>query len=312
MLITLAATLLLPLQFAVLIGVLLSLGYYLFKTSAPRLLTVVPDDRFRHFVHQPHKPVCPQLGIMDILGDLYFGATSHIETTIYRHRAIHPSQRFLLLRMHSVNYCDLSGIEMLESVVRTYREQGGDVFMVRVQAPLRELMRTTGFEAYLGIDHILSEDEAIEYLFYKVLDPAICIYESGVRVFRECQNLPRPDYTIEIPLQVVGVADRIPTVPAQTLWQQLRGKDAPLVVDVREPREFKRGHIPQAQLMPLSTLLSAPPELPRDRPLVLVCESGRRSVRAAAALQGAGYDNLSILEGGMLAWGAAGLLEAID
>jgi len=312
MLVTLVATLLLPLQFAVLIGVLLSLGYYLFKTSAPRLLTVVPDDRFRHFVHQPHKPVCPQLGIMDILGDLYFGATSHIETAIYRQRATHPSQRFLLLRMHSVNYCDLSGIEMLESVVRTYRDQGGDVFLVRVQAPLRELMRTTGFEAYLGTDHILSEDEAIEYLFYKVLDPAICIYESGVRVFRECQNLPRPDYTIEIPLQVVGLADQPPSVPAQTLWQQLRSQEAPLVVDVREPREFKRGHIPQARLLPLARLLSAPPDLPRNRPIVLVCESGRRSTRAAAMLRGADYDNLTILQGGMLAWAAAELLQAVD
>jgi SulP family sulfate permease len=276
------------------------------------VLTVVPDDDFRHFVHQPHKPACPQLGIMDILGDLYFGATSHIETAIHQHRATYPSQRFLLLRMHSVNYCDLSGIQLLESIVRTSRAQGGDVFLVRVQAPLRDLMRATSFEAYLGSDHILSEDNAIEYLFYKVLDPAICIYESGVRVFRECQNLPRPDYTIEIPPQAVGVVDRTATVPAETLWQQLRGKDAPLVVDVREPREFKRGHIPQARLVPLGALLAAPPDLPRSCPIILVCGSGRRSVRAAAALRGAGYDNLTILQGGMRAWEAAGLLEAIE
>ncbi len=307
---TLLATLLLPLQFAVLIGILMSLAYYILQTSAPRVLVVVPDENFRHFVHQPDKPVCPQLGIMDILGDLYFGAAGHIEDAIHQHRAKYPGQRFLLLRMQSADYCDISGIHMLESVVRGYREQGGDVFMMRVQAPVLQLMRATGFYKYLGADHFLSEDEAIEYLFNKVLDPAICIYESGVRVFRECQNLPRPDYAIQIPLQVAQ-AKAAASLPVQALWQQLRGAEAPLVVDVREPREFKQGHIPQAQLVPLSTLLSGTTDLPRDRPIVVVCRSGRRSARAAALLHGQGYDKIMILQGGMLAWETAGLLEAV-
>ncbi len=64
-------------------------------------------------------------------------------------------------------------------------------------------MQATGFSRYLGADNFLREDDAIEHLFNKVLDPAICIYESGVRVFRECQNLPRPDYAIQIPLRLL-------------------------------------------------------------------------------------------------------------
>jgi SulP family sulfate permease len=309
---TLLATLLLSLQFAVLIGILMSLAYYILKTSAPRVHTVVPDDNFRHFVHQPQKPVCPQLGIMDILGDLYFGAAGHVEESIHLHRARYPGQRFLLLRMQSVDYCDISGIHMLESVVRGYRDQGGDVYMVRVQEPVARLMEATGFSLYLGADHFLAEDDAIEHLFNKVLDPAICIYESGVRVFRECQNLPRPDYAIQIPLQAVAPVVGLASVPSQTLWQQLRGAAPPLVVDVREPREFKQGHIPQARLLPLSKLLAEPPDLPRDQPIVLVCRSGRRSVRAAARLHEQGYHKLTILQGGMLAWENAGLLAAIE
>jgi SulP family sulfate permease len=311
MVVTLLATLLLPLQFAVLIGILMSLAYYILQTSAPRVLAVVPDDNFRHFVQRPDKPVCPQLGIMDIMGDLYFGAAGHIEEAILQHRARYPSQRFLLLRMQSADYCDISGIHMLESVVRGYREQGGDVYMVRVQEPVVRLMKATGFYIYLGEDHFLSEDEAIEHLFNKVLDPAICIYESGARVFRECQNLPRPDYAIQIPLQAVAPAIGVASMPAQALWQQLRSADPPLVVDVREPREFKLGHIPQAQLLPLSKLLAETPDLPRDRPIVLVCRSGRRSGRAAAQLHQQGYDKLTILQGGILAWENAGLLEAV-
>jgi sulfate permease, SulP family len=133
-----------------------------------------------------------------------------------------------------------------------------------------------------------------------------------VRVFRVCQNLPRPDYAIQIPLQLTRPTNTMPTVTAAQLWQQLRGSAPPLVIDVREPREYQHGHIPQAQLIPLPTLLASPPDLPHDRPVVLVCRGGRRSTRAAALLGGNGSAQIAVLEGGMLAWEAAGLLEAVD
>ena len=231
---------------------------------------------------------------------------------IHQHRARYPSQRFLLLRMHSADYCDISGIRMLESIVRLYRAPGGDVFMVRVGADVQRLMDAAGFTERLGIDHFLDEDTAIEYLFAKVLDPAICIYESGVRVFRECQNLPRPVYAIQIPLQLARPSQATPTIAAAQLWQQLRGPTPPLVIDVPEPREYQHGHIPQAQLIPLPTLLASSPDLPRDRPVVLVCRGGRRSARAAAMLDSNGNAQIAVLEGGMLAWEAAGLLEAVE
>jgi SulP family sulfate permease len=83
------------------------------------------------------------------------------------------------------------------------------------------------------------------------------------------------------------------------------------VVDVREPREFNQGHIPQAQLIPLPQLLARPVDLPRDRRIILVCRSGRRSAMAAACLLGCGYTDLATLQGGMLAWESTNLLEAI-
>jgi SulP family sulfate permease len=55
-----------------------------------------------------------------------------------------------------------------------------------------------------------------------------------------------------------------------------------------------------------------PPPLPRQRKIVLVCRGGRRSERAACLLQSQGYSNVTVLQGGMLAWEAEGLLEAID
>lgn len=311
--VTFFGTLFLQIEFAVLAGILLSFAGYIIKTSTPKVYTVLPDSDFRHFIPRPNKKSCPQLGIIDILGDLYFGAANHVEEEILNHMERNPRQRFLLLRMHSVNQCDFSGIHMLESIVHAYREKGGDVYMVRVKESLLKVMKSTGFYDHLGQSHFLSEDTAIEHLFYKVLDPAICVYESNVRVFKECQNLPRPDYPVEITLHLDTPAANIPDIDPKALWDQLHnGQPHPMIIDVREPREFQRGHIAEARLLPLPKIMTEKPDLPYDRPLVLVDRSGRRSLKAAHILRDQGYTDITILEGGMRAWEAANLFEAVD
>lgn len=312
MIVTFASTLFLPLEFAVLAGILFSFAMYIVKTSVPQVTPVLPDENFRHFTHQPQKADCPQVVILDIYGDLYFGAVSHVEETIQKHLTANLRQRFLLLRMHSVDHCDFSGIHALEGVVRIYRDLSGDVFLVRVYEPILNLMKSTGFYEYLGIDHFLSEDEAVSYLYHRVIDPAICVYECDARVFKECQNLPRPTYSQHIPVHTEIPTGSVAQVSPRDLWQQLCSDTPPLIIDVREPREFERGHVPRAQLLPLPKLLADTAKVPRDRPVIFVCQSGRRSTRAAFMLQHAGYENLAALQGGILAWEAADLLQALD
>lgn len=317
MIVTLLGTLFLKIEFAVLAGILLSFALYIMRTSAPRVYPVLPDDSFKHFAYRPDKQPCPQLAIIDVLGDLYFGAVNHIEEAIVEHAETHPEQRFLLIRMHHVNLCDFSGIHMLETILRVYRDRGGDVFLVRVNDPIRRLMHATGFEKHLGLDHFPSEDEVITHLFHRVLDPAICIYECPVRAFKECQNLPKRVDLVNIPVYSDIRHNNVLDVTPRQLWQQLHYHNGdtvkrPAVIDVREPREFKRGHIAEAELVPLPQILSDKVKLPNDRQIVLVCRSGRRSRRAAAALQQMGCMNVAVLQGGMLAWEAAGLLEAVE
>ena len=171
--------------------------------------------------------------------------------------------------------------------------------MTRVRTPVLLFMKSIGFYKDLGADHFLAPDQALEYLFYNVLDPAICIYESDVRVFAECQNLPRPDYPVAIPLYTDIVKEKAPEISPAALWQQLRSATPPQVVDVREPHEFKQGHIPQAQLMPLSQLLTKTSSLPKDCLTVFVCRGGRRSTPAVHLLRRQGYQNVVVLQGGM-------------
>ena len=310
--VTFLGTLFLHIDFAVLSGILLSFAVYILRTSVPKVHSLVPDAEFKHFVRQTEQPSCPQLGIVEIRGDLYFGAVTHVEEAVARHLSQNAEQRFLLLRMQSVNQCDFSGIHALESIVRTCRDRGGSVFITGVQEPVLELMESTGFCHHLGSDHISSEVTAIDHLFHKVLDPAICIYECPVRVFKECQNLPKQQFAGVMPLYTEIPTDSVVEISARELWDQMHDPSPPLVVDVREPREFELGHIPKARLLPFPILLSSVAELPTDRTVVLVCRGGRRSTRAAHVLGDQGYDRVLVLEGGMLAWQSAGLLEAFQ
>ena len=62
-----ASTLFLPLQYAVLTGILLSFIVYVMRTSVPRVVPVLPGEGFRHFTYQPDSDPCMQMGILDIL-----------------------------------------------------------------------------------------------------------------------------------------------------------------------------------------------------------------------------------------------------
>ncbi|MGD9093184.1 MAG: rhodanese-like domain-containing protein, partial [Anaerolineales bacterium] len=175
-----------------------------------------------------------------------------------------------------------------------------------------KLMDSTGFYDWLSRQNVLAEDEAISYLFYNKLDPAVCIYECPYRVFKECQNLPKRLDLIGDPMHLDQTDSTVPEISAQGLWADLHGKDPPQIIDVREPREYKAGHISEALSIPLPEIICGSTHIDREQPIVFVCRSGRRSKRVAGMLVDQGYENIRILKGGMLVWEAANLLEAVD
>lgn len=312
MIATILATLFLQLEFAVLAGMIVSFARFILRTSMPNVYPVVPDASFQHFVSQEALPHCPQLGIITLEGPLYFGAAHHVEEAIRANQEKHPEQAFLLLRMHMVDHLDVSGIHMLETVVRLYRKRGGDVYLSDVRRGVEERMAAVGFDSFLGKDHFLPREEAISYLFHKVLQPSVCIYECDVRVFAECQALPKTSMKEHLRTPGEITQHIVPTWLPSTLRASLEEGQELLLVDVREPREFKAGHIPGASLLPLRMLPQQGSDLPGDRTLVLVCRSGRRSRLGAIILQDMGYTRVYNLTGGMLAWEAAGYPIAVE
>ena len=79
-----------------------------------------------------------------------------------------------------------------------------------------------------------------------------------------------------------------------------------VLVDVREPEEYLAGHLPGAINIPQADLASRLEELPRDRPLLVICQHGMRSLRAAQFLTQAGFTDVATVAGGTSAWLGAG------
>ena len=88
----------------------------------------------------------------------------------------------------------------------------------------------------------------------------------------------------------------------------LMNRERAVVIDVSEPAEFAAGHVTGAKNVPLGKLEAAT-ELPKNKalPLVVVCPTGARSTRAAAALKKLGHENAQALAGGLAAWREANL-----
>lgn len=107
----------------------------------------------------------------------------------------------------------------------------------------------------------------------------------------------------EMPWAMLTSATEIQEIDVDTLASRTLET---VVVDVREPEEYEQGHVPGAMNLPQAELATRLGELPHDRPLTMICRSGARSWRAAQFLRQVGFEQVINVQGGTLAWRAAG------
>src|SRR5271165_4522067 len=90
--------------------------------------------------------------------------------------------------------------------------------------------------------------------------------------------------------------------------QLINRRDA-LMLDLREPKEYEGGRVPNAVHLPQSQLKSRAHELEKltARPVIAYCDRGQRSRSAASALTRLGFAEVYTLRGGLRAWSEAGL-----
>lgn len=100
---------------------------------------------------------------------------------------------------------------------------------------------------------------------------------------------------------------RLQTTPTVGLETARAQSGTSVVLDVRGEGEWQSGHLPRSLNIPLGELEQRLEEIPRDRPLLVHCQTGSRAAMAASLLQAHGFDDVRLFSGGFAEWSAAGM-----
>ena len=201
---TLIATLTIRLEMAILLGTLLSLMTFLYRTSKPAMRTMGFDSTSdsRQFVvlddnatlegrssKPPHLPECPQLKLLRMEGEVYFGATQHVADKLHALRHEVNPQKHLLVMGKSMNFIDLAGAELWEQELNARRAIGGDLYFHRPRPEVIAMWKTTGFTRLLGPEHQFPDKRVAIATIFPKLDRQICS-TCTARIFWECKSVP--------------------------------------------------------------------------------------------------------------------------
>ena len=189
---TFGATLLFDLEFAIILGVMLSLVVFLRRASRPSLQARLPDPKLarRHFVTDPDLPECPQLKILRVNGPIFFGAVNYVAERLRILARRSPRQKHLLLLARSINFVDVAGAELLAREARHRRAIGGGLYLHQLKEEAREPLDRGGYLDEIGRENVFeSKGDAIETIFGR-LDRNTCT-ACALRVFRECHEIER-------------------------------------------------------------------------------------------------------------------------
>ncbi|MCI5190277.1 MAG: SulP family inorganic anion transporter [Candidatus Electrothrix sp. AS4_5] len=189
---TFFATLFLELEFAIYLGVLLSLILFLAKTSTPEIHSLSVDnvkkDDIRKFVDIDQKPLpeCPQLKILRIDRSIYFGSINHIQNRIAEVSDKEGIYSILIIAT-GINLIDLAGAEALIAENNRLKKMGGGLYFVNMKASVYEFAVESGFIKSIGGDHFFdSKSSAVAEIYRKMTEEKCSTCQK--KIFRECRN----------------------------------------------------------------------------------------------------------------------------
>ncbi len=191
--ITFIATLLVELEFAIYVGVMLSLLLYLNRTSHPGFVTLAAEHEGLHqrFVNIEKKdlPECPQLKILRVDGSLFFGAVNHFAEELSAITRRSPEQAHILIVGGGINFIDVAGAETLANESHRLHREGRKLYLCSLKGEVVETLHLGGYAERIGEENILGSKKAAIRKLVPRLDPERCKV-CTVRVFDECSMMP--------------------------------------------------------------------------------------------------------------------------
>ncbi len=185
--VTFLAALFLDLEFAILLGVGLSLIAYLNRTSRPNLAERVPDPSLpkRRFNDATHLPQCPQLRMVRIDGSLFFGAVSHVAERLRNMEKKDRTPRNLAIIGSSMNFIDVAGAELLVQESKRLKKDGRQLYLFRIKPGVRNFLKRGGYLAEIGDGNVFESKGTGLRAVVEQMDRSRCA-NCTARLFDEC------------------------------------------------------------------------------------------------------------------------------
>lgn len=192
LLVTVIGTLV-DLEKGIFFGIMLSLMLYLYRTSRPALVAVVPDPEPDSYYYVPagDHPECPQLKMIRIHGSIFFGAVDHVQQTLQRIDDFNPQQKRVLFAASGMNFVDVAGAEMLAQEAKRRKKMGGGLYFYRMQNGVRDLLVKGHYLDAIGEANIFPAGSRPIDAIYPKLDSEIC-RTCTARIFKQC-NIALPN-----------------------------------------------------------------------------------------------------------------------
>jgi SulP family sulfate permease len=185
---------LINLELGIFLGVFLSLLMFLYRTSRPEIIPVVPapEEGAYHFVRAHGRPECPQLRIVRVTGSFYFGAASYVQQVLQQIDEDNPQQKSVLVTASGLSYIDIAGAEVLAQEARRRRRLGGGLYFYRLNETSMRLLRQGRYTHEIGEGAFFPVMTNVTKALYWTLNPDIC-RTCKTRIFAECNAGILPD-----------------------------------------------------------------------------------------------------------------------
>ena len=184
--VTFIATLLLPLNLAIYLGAVLSIGIYLYESSHLRLSYLTLNGN-KDFVEHNLAEVlrdCPPIALIDVEGALYFGAVEDLERHV--EEILQKRVKVIILRVRHMHLLASTGVTALEGLVTRAEQLGTTVLMCGVTAEIETTLASSGIKSLVGSKRTFKATDTLFESTHQALQLAKHIVGQDVQLEQSC------------------------------------------------------------------------------------------------------------------------------